>query len=131
MSMEFEQTYYDVLRAIENAINTVYAQHNDLTDRSVDKALTGVERIYQAQQNSRKAPKLKLNGQEQRLFDHIQQACKWHLGQDPQLQPETTRTVDEIIACLRRIRRSVSQMEGQGRQAYVQFLANFLDAHQS
>ena len=129
MQSEFEQEYYDVLRGIEVAIHAMYKREPQLTDHSVSKAIDGLERLYKARQRNRRTPTLKLSQTERELLVAIQTNCDLHLGLDKQVQPETIRTLEEITACLQRIKRSLSQMEKHGRQAYVQFLDSFFNAH--
>jgi hypothetical protein len=126
MSENFEDTYFDVLRAIEMAIYETYQQHPDLEDFRVEKVLNGLARRYEAEKRNKRAPKLRFNSQENVLLQQVRRVCELHLGRDPDVQiGNEAITIDEIVACLKRIRRSVDQMGGRGRQAYLEFLHEF------
>ena len=126
MADNFEETYFDVLRAIETAIYQTYQQEPELVDFQVEKVLTGLTRQYQAQQRNKRAPKLRFNRLENMLLQNVRRVCELHLGRDPDVQIGAEAiTTDEMIACLKRIQRSVDQMGGRGRQAYLEFLHTF------
>lgn len=127
MSDSFEQTYFDVLRAIELAVYSAFQRYSTLTDASVDKALDSLQRLYTAEVRGKAAPKLRLSQPESALADQIKAACDLHLGRDAEVMiGDAQRSLDEIIACLKRIRRSVKQMGKQGgRQAYLEFIRKF------
>jgi hypothetical protein len=126
MADNFEETYFDVLRAIETAIYQTYQQEPDLVDFQVEKVLNGLTRHYQAQQRNKRAPKLRFNRLENTLLQNVRRVCELHLGRDPDVKIGAEAiTTDEMIACLKRIQRSVNQMSGRGRQAYLEFLHTF------
>jgi len=138
MPPKFEEEYEDVLQNIEAGIMQVFREHPELTDRNADKALEGLVRFYQAQANDRPAPALKLNELVQAVFDSVQVMCDWRLGATqaeraeeddsaPELVEPEPLTLDEIIACLKRIRRSISLWTKQsGRQGYLNYVDNFI-----
>lgn len=123
---KFEDQYFDQLRAIEQAINAQFQQNPDLVDFQVDKALEALVREYTAEVNVKRAPKLRLKPDEIKLYDQVKTVCNLHLGRDLEVQVgDAAITIEEIIDCLKRIRRSVSQMGSKGRQGYLEFLDNF------
>lgn len=123
----FEQQYFDVLRLIEQTIHGEHVSNPSLADFQVAKVLEGLERTYTAEKKLRPAPALKLNAQEMRLYELLQQALGLYLGRNPdiQLEAQDQLTVDEVIACIKRIERSVHLMRDKGRQGYLHFIANF------
>jgi hypothetical protein len=123
----FEQQYFDVLRLIEQTIHAEHTSNPSLADFQVAKVLESLERTYSAEKKMRPAPALKLNEQETRLFEALQQTLGLYLGRNPdiQLEVEDRLTVDEMIACIKRIERSVHLMRDKGRQGYLHFIANF------
>jgi hypothetical protein len=126
MVSNFENEYFDVLHSIEERVIMVYRDHPDLVDHNVDKVLDGLGRMYTAQQRGRSAPRMRFTRLEQTLADAVQPACELHLGRDPQVPiGDKARTPDEIVACLKRIQRSVKQMGKHGRQGYLDFLREF------
>lgn len=136
---EFFDKYGDVMQNIEFAVMQVYASHPELLDFQVDKVLNGLIRGYTAQQRGRAEPKLKLNPLEQDLYNQVKTMCTWRLGQVTkedagiahQIQSEKgdnppPKTVDEIIACLKRIRRSVDfWTKDRGRRGYLDYVKNY------
>lgn len=126
MTEPFEQQYFDVLRAIELAIFNA-DQQATLLDINTDKVLEGLIRLYTAESRGRNEPKLRFSQDEKILADHIKAACDLHLGRDAQVMiGDEQKSLDEIIACLKRIRRSLGQMSKQGgKRAYLDFIRNF------
>ena len=134
MTERFEDQYLDVLQNIEAAIVSVYHDQPELTDYSVENAIAGLFRVYQARLKERPAPKLTLNGPEQKIYDAVKETCDWRLGELQQSEEAETddaaialNTLDEIVACLKRIRKSVNfwTKEG-GRQGYLNYIVLFL-----
>ncbi len=121
----FEEEYFDVLRAIETQIHTAYSDNPDLLDFNVDKALNGLVRTLQNEQRVKKAPKLKLKNAEQTIYKLLQSLADLYLGKDNDVKPEQLLTVDEMIACFKRIQRSIKLMSDQGRQGYLNFIKQF------
>jgi F0F1-type ATP synthase alpha subunit len=123
---KFEEQYFDVLRALEEAIYTFDQQQSDLVDYNVNKVLDGLVRLYTAEEKAKRMPNLKFNATENALSERIKQVCELYLGRDPDIKMgDEVLTVSEIIACLKRIRRSVEQMGGKGRRGYLEFIAEF------
>lgn len=126
--MKFEDQYFDVLRGIELAIHNSDKQVSDLADFNVEKVLDGLLRLYVAEERGKRQPKLKLTSNENTLLDNVNQICELHLGRDPDVPVDQTVDVSEVIACLKRIKRSVNQMGGRGRRGYLEFLNEFFNA---
>lgn len=128
MSQNFEDQYFSQLRAIETAIYAVYSEQSDLVDFQVDKVLNDLERTYKAEKIWRKPPRLKHKPLEAQLYQRVSQALDVFLGRDPELQiGDELIDLDEAIACVKRIQRSVGQMTGnaRGRQGYLDFISDF------
>jgi hypothetical protein len=135
VNMDFENRYLDVLQNIEFAIIQVYRDHPELTDHQVDKAMEGLVRTYQAEQKGRSAPLLKLGTLDQQVYDNVYHICQIRLGResfsdeqgDDVEVPLEPLQVDEIVACLRHIRGSISTWtKDYGRQGYLDFIKNYL-----
>ena len=133
--MEFEEKYQDVLQNIEFAIITVYRQHAELTDHDVETVLSEVIRGYQAEQRQRAVTPPSLNDLRQQLYDGVKMMCDWRLGRaelsrdsdQGDLPSPTPVTVEEIVACLKRIRKSVKRWTKQGgRQGYLKFVEQYI-----
>ena len=133
LNQRFEDQYLDVLQNIESAIVQAYREHPDLADGNVDRALEGLVRLYQAEARGRAAPVLRLRELEQQVYDGVKEMCDWRMHRpepDPQepdrpvFLPGTPLTVEEIIACLKRIRKSIALWTKQGgRQGYLDYIA--------
>lgn len=149
---EFFEQYGDVLQNIEFAIIQVFRAQPELTDYNVEKALSGLIRVYQAQVLERAAPNLRLRDIEQAVFDAVQHMCEWRLGHSDLALPDPTTddstdenaviavrepvddmpdieplTTQEIVACLKRIRKSVNfWTKSGGRQGYLEYVEQFL-----
>lgn len=128
VSQAFEDQYFNQLRTIELAIYHTYREHADLADYQVDKVLNDLERTYKAEQIGRKPPRLKHKPLEENLYQRVAAAMALYLGRDPEIQAgDDFINLDEAIACLKRIQRSVQLMTGhyRGRQGYLDFIADF------
>lgn len=132
-SLSFEDQYFTQLFTIETAIVEMYRTNSALLDFNVDKALNAAVRTLTNQKRDRKPPKLKLKGDEQILYDRLINIAAMYFGEgefvtedgepsDLELEP---LTIDEMIACFRRIQRSIKLMSNQGRQGYLEFIDQF------
>jgi len=137
-SDSFVEQYMDVLQNIEFGIVSVYKEHPELTDYQVDKAVDSLLRVYQAEVRSKAAPGLRLNDLETQVYERVKDLCEFRLGRQALDQPEGEEgdaasetlpnlTVDEIIACLKRIRLSVKRWtKDRGRQGYLWFVSQYV-----
>jgi len=131
----FEEKYEDVLQNIEFALVQVYREHKEMTDWEARDAVNALIRTYKAELRGRTAPSLQLKPLVQKAYDSVQGMCEWRLGRehmvDENKQPVDLemkpQTVDEIIACLQRVLRSIElwQKEG-GRRGYFNFVSQFV-----
>ena len=133
--MGFEEEYQDVLQNIEFAIVNVYHRQAKLVDYDVETVLTALIRLYQAEQTRRQFDPPSLNELRQELYEMVKSMCDWRLG-----RTELTRqgdkggvpnpppiTIEEIIACLKRIRKSVQKWNKRGgQQGYLKFVEQFI-----
>lgn len=135
MNMEFENKYMGVLQNMETVIVRLYRQNPEIADYNVDKAVEGLVRTYQAEQKGRSAPVLKLNELDQQLYSDISAVCQFYLGrtsellgiEDLDIEDMVKLTVEDIIACLKRIRQSIAMWTKEGgRQGYLNFIDPFL-----
>jgi hypothetical protein len=123
------------MQNMEFAIFQIYRRHDELTDHDVDTVLSELIRGYQAEQRQREATPPNLNDLRQELYDGVKSMCDWRLGRAelggegaqgdvPRLVP---LQVDEIVACLKRIRKSVKRWSKQGgRQGYLKFVQQYI-----
>jgi hypothetical protein len=123
-----EDQYLDVLQNIEAAIVGVYREHRELADHNVENAVAGLMRVYQARLKERPAPKFTLTELEQALYDVVKDICDWRLGEhDAEEDAQPLNTLDEMVACLKRIRKSVTFWTPKGgRQGYLNYISSFI-----
>jgi len=131
----FEDKYLDVLQNIEMAIVSVYRGNHSLLDYDVDKVLNLIWTEYRNEKQGRTTPAPKLRDQARMVYDRVKQVCEWRLGRSGEekkggwfkVKPEPL-SVDEIMDCLKRIRKSVDLWNKQGgRQGYLYFVDNNID----
>ena len=134
-TMDVEEEYLDVLQNIEFAIMSVYRDNPLLVDFDVEAAVNALISLYHAQSQNHEARRINLNERATLVYERVQAMCDWRLGreelltadmreQGPQLEPVT---LDVIVACLKRIRKSVQKWNKEGgRQGYLTFVGRFV-----
>jgi hypothetical protein len=131
----FEDKYLDVLQNIEFGIIRVYQQHPELTDWDVWDAVGALIRCYTAETRGKSRPNIRLTNLSQLVFDSVEAMSEWRLGREQVYardgEPLDTKmipkTLDEIIACLKRIQKSVRRWNKEGgRQGYLTFISEFV-----
>lgn len=134
MSSSFEEQYFDVLHAIESAIVRIYTAHPEMKDRHATSALKGLMRTYKAALAQHPAPRIKLNALEQMLYSEIEAAMKIFMSGFTPAESSSevkTYTIDEIIACLKRIQSSITtwtktQGYGANINGYLEFVKDYV-----
>ena len=130
--ISFEDKYLDVLQNIEMAIVSVYRSYRDLLDYDVDKALNTLWTEFRNEKQGKTMPPPKLGDKAQMVYDRVKEMCEWRLGRNEitlrdkfvRVKPEPI-SIDEIMDCLKRIRKSVDLWNKQGgRQGYLYFIDN-------
>jgi hypothetical protein len=134
--LSFEEEYLDVLQNIEMAIVSVYREHRDLLDYDVDKALNLLWKEYRNEQINKTTPAPILDANTQLVYSRVRAVCEWRLGRAELTgqkklvrgKPEPI-SIDEILDCLKRIRKSIDLWTRQGgRQGYLYFIDNNIGA---
>jgi hypothetical protein len=133
--MGIEDQYLDVLQNIEFGVVGFYRECPELSDYDVMRVLEALIDAYRAEKVGRSARNFNLSEREQDLLANVRHTCEWclgreDLGDDPEkeedLDPEP-KTVDEIVLCLKRIRKSVERWNREGgRQGYLSFAAHYV-----
>jgi hypothetical protein len=130
--MVLEEEYLDVLQNIEFAIVSVYRERNDLRDYEVMRALDALIDFYRAEARGHIPKEFHLPEKETLVFQRVQDMCEFRLGRENlgsnvQAISIEKKTADEILACLRKIRKSVDRWNRQGgKQGYLQFVSEFV-----
>jgi hypothetical protein len=134
-SLPFEERYEDVLQNIEFGIVQVYHDHPEMTDWEALSAIETLLRTYRAQAKGRQARLPSLNPLAQEVYESVEAMCEWRLGRerfydgDGKLAeiPVEPITLDELMACLKRVRKSINYWSREGgRQGYLTFVNQFI-----
>ena len=131
MNQPFEERYLDVLQNIEAAIVRVYRERAELLDSQVDAALEALIGRYTAEQRGGTPRPVPLDGARREVHAALEAICEWRLGRtalgSPGAPLPPALAVDEMVACLKRVRKSVQRFTKQrGRQGYLQFVSGFV-----
>lgn len=132
--MAIEEEYNDVLQNIEAVIVAVYKEKPELTDYNVDSALEALGRTYQREKTSKEStPILPKNDLAKQVYQSVRMVCEWRLGHenvvDEEGQPMSSEplTYDEIQACLKRIRKSITTWNKEGgTRGYLNYIRQFI-----
>lgn len=132
---QFEEKYNDTLRSMELTLVQQYRLMENLTDWEVKTAVNNLIRHYTAEARRRQPPQLNQDALTQLVFDRLRTTCAGWLGREALMDEhggvatlsDNALKGDEVIACLKRIRRSIEmwQKEG-GRRGYFEFIDQFL-----
>lgn len=132
---QFEEKYNDTLRSMELTLVQQYRLMENLTDWEVKTAVNNLIRHYTAETRRRQPPQLNQDALTQLVFDRLRTTCEGWLGREVLMDEQggvatlsdNALKGDEVIACLKRIRRSIEmwQKEG-GRRGYFEFIDQFL-----
>lgn len=141
---DFEEKYLDVLQNIEFGIVSVYRQHAEMVDWDALKAIETLIREYQAELTNHPVPAVDLKPLAQEVHDSVKAMCELRLGHGQALGEEKKsvfklpfkksaelpiqlKTTDEIILCLKRIRKSIQHWNRRGgRQGYLDFISEYV-----
>lgn len=133
---KLEQAYEDVLQNLEFGVIQVFRQHPELCDWDVLKAITSLIGYYNAAAKGKPPRHRPLRDVlAQQVYDHVLALCEWRLGRGELFNAQDNDPVNfsiepleiiEIVACLKRIKKSVNfWTKKAGRQGYVNFTDNF------
>jgi lysyl-tRNA synthetase class II len=134
-NLKFEEEYLDVLQNIEFSIVKVYRQHPEMADWDALDAIEALIRSYTAEARGRSRPKIRFSDLSKLVFETVETMCEWRLGRERLLAEDDKpsdvtmepKTMDEIIACLKRVRKSIRRWNKEsGRQGYLNFVSEFI-----
>jgi hypothetical protein len=131
-SMALEDVHLDVLQNIEFAIVSVYRKQPNLRDVEVMRALDALIDVYRAEERGHAPKDVSLPGVEGMIFERTREMCELRLGRQAvavrvDVPFEGDKTVHDIVACLRKIRRSAERWNKRnGQQGYLQFVREFV-----
>jgi hypothetical protein len=126
-----EEEYLDVLQNIEFAIVQSARAEATLIDVDVLDALEALVRHYGAEENGRRTPDHRLAEKPARVFAAVKDMCEWRLGRqklgDPNDEPGVPIAVSALVACLRRIQKSIRLWNKEGgRKGYLDFVSRYI-----
>jgi hypothetical protein len=129
--MALEDQYADVLQNIEFAIVSVYNQHDDLKDYEVMTALDVLIDCYRAEVRGHTPKEYHLPLKETLIIQRVQEICEYRLGRKDlnsiKMDASGKKTVEEILSCLRKIKKSVDRWNKHGgKQGYLQFVKEYV-----
>jgi hypothetical protein len=130
--MGLEDTHLDVLQNIEFAIVNVYQEQGDHLDYDVMRALDALINVYRAESRGHTPKVIRLPEPESLVFQRAKDICEFRLGRkelktDWKIPSGEEQRVDEILACLRKIRKSVDWWNKRGgRQGYLEFVSQYV-----
>ncbi|MCA9974007.1 MAG: hypothetical protein KC425_27535 [Anaerolineales bacterium] len=132
---QFEEQYNDTLRSMELTLVRQYREFDELTDWQTLAAVNDLIRIYTAETRRRQPPVLKQEGLTQLVHERLAETCAGWLGRAPLIDEfggvatldENALAVSEVIACLKRIRKSIEMWKKEGgNRGYFEFIDPFL-----
>jgi hypothetical protein len=131
----FEDEYFDTLQNIEFSIVQIARKHPEMTDWDALSAVEALITAYRKKSAGRKVTPRKLPPLAEEVYVFLNAMCDWRLGEGQLLNKEDEPvdipidpiTVDEMLACLKRIRLSINRWTKQGgRRGYLTFIDQFM-----
>jgi hypothetical protein len=129
------EEYLDVLQNIEFALVSAYGDNPDLTDTGTMFAIETLIKVYSGQLQGREVALPQFKPEEQTAYDRAKAMCEWRLGRasmkdnkGKEVKMDTEPlTLEEIIACLKRIRKSIETWYKRGgRRGYYEFVRQYV-----
>ena len=130
---DFEEEYLDILMSIESAILAIYRKNPDLADYQVDSALEALGRTYAGKSRGKPAvfPKSPLALE---IYQVVKVVCDLNMGDENivnenglPVHEEDQITMDETLACLKRLRKSIATWNKEaGSRGYLNYTNQFI-----
>ncbi len=122
--------YQDVLQSIESAVAEVWRADPQLTNDAVMRTYEAAIAYYNAEARGLTPKPVNLTGLDAELYAKVGEMCEWRLGRLagggwPKM--EQPIPVQDLVACLRKLNKSVEFWTKQGgRQGYLQHIEQFV-----
>jgi hypothetical protein len=131
--MRPEDQHMDVLQNLESAVMDIWRNHPEMSDYAVLRAYEAAIAHYSALARGT-APKPEgLTGLDAEVFQGVQGICEWRLGHralegdDEAATSVTPMPVADLVACLKKLRKSVDRWNRSGgRQGYLQLVSQYV-----
>ena len=123
------EAYRDVLQNIEAAVAEVWRADAELTNHAVSRAYEAAINRYRAEALQFTPKPAGLTGLDALVYERVCEICEWRLGRqpDPEMPELKPIPVEDLVACLRKLHKSVAFWTKQGgRQGYLQFIEKFV-----
>lgn len=125
----FEEEYEDHLKDLETGIVEVYRENPTMSDFDVLRALEAAINRYVTEQRQRTPRAFPLRGVDKIVYEELVATSELLLGRDPpeELSGIEAISLDEIIQCLKRVEKSVQRWNKQGgNQGYLRFVSQHI-----
>ena len=129
--MNVEEEFEDVLQNIEFAVVSTFREHPDLLDFDVERVYETLIKEY-ARPAHGTSPTFPTEARAA-LYARVKHICDWRLGRGEigdtksRMPAPEPITPEEMVACLKRLRRSVNMWTKRGgRQGYLEFVGDFI-----
>ncbi len=129
------EKYLDVLQNIEVGIVSTYEENPGLTDTGTMYAVETLIKVYSGELRGREVALPQFKPEEQAVYSATKAMCEWRLGRAVMKDDKGKEmkvdmeplTVEEIIACLKRIRKSIETWYKRGgRRGYYEFVKQYI-----
>lgn len=135
MAESFIEEYMDVLQNIEFALVRVYDKNPNLTDTGTMYAVETLIKVYTGESRGREVALPQFKPEEMEAYDAAKAMCDMRLGRGSLEDKKGKKielggeplTVEEIIACLKRLLKSINTWYKRGgRRGYYSFVRQFI-----
>ncbi|MEE4376492.1 MAG: hypothetical protein V2J55_03140 [Candidatus Competibacteraceae bacterium] len=122
--------HLNTLQNIEATIASIYRTNPVVKDVQIMHALDALTDCYRAETHGHEPNPYTLPEPEQLIFENLKAICESWLGREQQKhrkQKGKSKTVEEIVSCLRKLRKSAERWNKRGgQQGYLNFIAHYV-----
>src|SRR5262245_52121071 len=135
MAESLVEEYMDVLQNIEFALVQAYDNNPNLTDTGTMYAVETLIKVYTGELRGRDVALPQFKPEEQEAYDTAKAMCDLRLGRTSMEDEKGKKvgvegeplTLDEIIACLKRVLKSINTWYKRGgRRGYYEYVRQFI-----
>jgi hypothetical protein len=127
-----DDEHLDILQNIEFAVVHECSALDDASDYDVMSALDALIAIYRNESRGHTVRPVVLSGNDAAIFDEVKAVCEWRLGREKLSEldapaPGFEKSLDDVLTCLRKIRKSVEKWNKRGgRKGYLTFVSQYV-----